>query len=210
MSSSLRKPLFLAHITASVGWIGAVAVFLALALIAWHSGDPATVRGAYLVMEPAAWYVLVPFAAATLISGVVQIATLHWRLLRDYWVLFKLVIALFISIVLLLYMQTFRAMALAAADSALPLDAVRNASPLIHAALALAVLLVASALAIYKPRGSIGSTPRWARIFGGIVVVVIVLFVVLLLAKGPHGHGPGRQLGSAIDLPMMTSSKVHL
>ena len=33
------------------------------------------------------------------------------------------------------------------------LNAVRNASPMLHAALALIVLLVATLLAVYKPRG---------------------------------------------------------
>ena len=72
---------------------------------------------------------------------------------RHYWVLFKLVMALFITVVLLVYMETFAVMARAATDAAAPLSAVRNPSPLIHAALALLVLLVALVLAIYKPRG---------------------------------------------------------
>ena len=208
-SISIRKPLFLLHVTTSVGWIGAVAVFLALSIIAWHGRDPATVRGAYLVMEPAAWYVLVPLAVATLVSGVLQTAALQLRLFRQYWVLFKLSIALFITLVLLLYMNTFAAMARMAADNALPLDAVRTASPLIHAALALLVLLVATVLAVYKPRGRIGDTPHWAKVFGGIIAVVIALFVVLLLAKGPGGHGPARHLGAALDLPTMATFKLH-
>src|SRR5206468_546863 len=114
--------------------------------------DPATVRGAYLVTEPAAWYVLVPLAAATLVSGVIQTAVLQVELFSQYWLLFKLTIALFITLVLLLYMNTFAAMARMATDDAVPLDAVRTASPLIHAALALLVLLVATVLAVYKPR----------------------------------------------------------
>src|SRR5687768_13818665 len=53
---------FAAHITSSLGWVGAVMVFLVLALIALTSQDGTTVRGAYLVMAPAAWFVLVPLA----------------------------------------------------------------------------------------------------------------------------------------------------
>ena len=205
MSSILRKPLFIAHVTTSLGWLGAVAVFVALSVLGLHSRDAATVRGAYLVMEGAAWYVLLPLAGATLLSGIIQTAALQWRLFGYYWVLFKLTIALFITWVLLLYMSTFRAMAHAASDVALPLDAVRSASPLIHAALALVVLLVATVLAVYKPRGRIGSTPRWAKIFGSVVIAVIGLFLVLLFAKGPGGHGPGRHFGASVDLPMVAS-----
>jgi hypothetical protein len=57
------------------------------------------------------------------------------------------------SIVLLIYMETFRFMAGVAADPSTKLGVVRNPSPVIHAALALLVLLVAAVLAVYKPRG---------------------------------------------------------
>ena len=50
----LRKFTFTTHATSSVGWLGAVLAFLALALIGLTSKDEATVRGAYLVMAPAA------------------------------------------------------------------------------------------------------------------------------------------------------------
>ena len=50
---ALRRLTFTAHVTTSVGWIGAVLVFLALALIGLTSHDERTERGAYLVMAPA-------------------------------------------------------------------------------------------------------------------------------------------------------------
>lgn len=153
MPPGLRKFALTAHVTCSVGWIGAVVVFLALALIGLTSNDAPTVRGAYLVMERAAWFVLVPFASATLLSGLVQALGTPWGLFRHYWVLFKLLMAVFITIVLLIYMGTFGFMAGVAADPGADLNAVRNPSPVIHAVLALVVLLVAMVLAIYKPRG---------------------------------------------------------
>ena len=65
LTPRLRKLALTAHITASVGWVGAVIVFLALAVLGLTSGDEQTVRGAYLVMEAAAWFVLVPLAVAS-------------------------------------------------------------------------------------------------------------------------------------------------
>lgn len=62
MAPGLRRLTFTTHITSSIGWIGAVVVFLALAAVAMTSQDERTVRGAYLVTAPAAWFVLVPFA----------------------------------------------------------------------------------------------------------------------------------------------------
>jgi hypothetical protein len=153
MPPRLRKLVLTAHVISSVGWIGAVIVFLALAVIGLTSQDEQTVRGAYLVMEPAAWLVLVPLAFATLVTGIVQSLGTTWGLFRHYWVVFKLLIAAFAAIVLLIYMGTFRYMAGVAADPGAELDAVRNSSPRLHAVLALLVLLVATVLAVYKPRG---------------------------------------------------------
>lgn len=49
-------------------------------------------------------------------------------------------------------MKTFEAMADTAADSSATLSAVRNESPVLHAALALILLLVATVLSVYKPK----------------------------------------------------------
>ncbi len=153
MPPRLRKFALTAHVTTTVGWLGAVVVFLALAIVGLTSPDAQTVRGAYLVMEPTAWLVLVPLAFASLLTGIVQALGTTWGLFRHYWVLFKLLMALFITIVLLIYMETFSVMADVAVDPSADLALVRNASPMLHAALALLVLLVATVLAVYKPRG---------------------------------------------------------
>src|SRR5215207_11105088 len=112
----LRQFALTAHVTASVGWLGAVVVFLALAVVGLTSQDAQTVRGAYLVMEPAAWFVLVPLAFASLLTGLVSSLGTAWGLFRHYWVVFKLLINVFATIVLLNYMETFRLMAGVAAD----------------------------------------------------------------------------------------------
>jgi hypothetical protein len=153
MPPRLRKFALTAHVTSSVGWLGAVAAFLALAVVGLTSQDAQTVRGAYLVMEPAARLALVPLAFASLLTGLVMSLGTAWGLFRHYWVLFKLLINVFATIILLIYMGTFRYMAGVAADPSADLALVRNASPMTHAMLALLVLLVATVLAVYKPRG---------------------------------------------------------
>jgi hypothetical protein len=153
MTPRVRKLALTAHIASSVGWLGAVAGFLALAALGLTSEDAQTVRAVYLVMEPAAWLVLVPLAFASLATGLVQSLGSTWGLFRHYWVVFKLVINVVSTILLLMYMETFGSMADVAADPTAGLDAVRNASPLLHSALALVLLLVATFLAVYKPRG---------------------------------------------------------
>jgi hypothetical protein len=149
----LRKFALTAHITTTVGWLGAVVAFLALAVVGLTSQDAQTVRGAYLVMEPTAWIVLVPLAIASFLTGIVQSLGTTWGLFRHYWVLFKLLITVFATLVLLIYMETFSSMAGVAADPSVDLGGVRSASPGLHAALALLLLLVATVLAVYKPRG---------------------------------------------------------
>jgi hypothetical protein len=153
MQPGLRKFVLTAHVTSTLGWLGAVLVFLAHAVIGLTAQDPQTVRGAYLVMEPAARFVLVPLAFASLVTGIVQALGTTWGLFRHYWVLFKFLITVFATVILLMYMDTFRFMARMAADPSADPGVVRNASPLIHAALALLLFLVATVLAVYKPRG---------------------------------------------------------
>ena len=160
MAPGLRRLTFTTHITSSVGWIGAVLVFLALAVIAMISQDERTVRGAYLVMAPAAWFVLVPLAHASLLSGIVLSLGTTWGLFRHYWVVLKLLITVFATVILLIYMGTFRQMAGIAADPVVDLEVVRNASPIVHAILALILLIVATVLGVYKP---FGTTPYGTR-----------------------------------------------
>jgi hypothetical protein len=153
MGPGVRKLALTAHVVSSVGWLGAVAGFLALSVVGLTSQDAQTVRGAYLVMEPAAWFVLVPLAFASLLTGLVQALGTTWGLFRHYWVLFKLLINLVATTVLLIYMETFDVMAGVAADPSADLELVRTSSPLLHAGAALLLLLVATTLAVYKPRG---------------------------------------------------------
>jgi len=138
----------------------ATIAFLALAVLGLTSQDPQTVRSAFLVMEPAAGSILVPLSFASLLTGVLQSLGGAWGLFRHYWVVFKLLINVAASIVLLLYMQTLRYVTSVAADPATDLALVRSPSPLIHAGAALLLLLVAVILSVYKPRGL---TPYGAR-----------------------------------------------
>ena len=153
----LRKLALTAHVTASVGWLGAVIAFLALSVAGLTSQDPQTVRGAYLVMELTGWVVLVPLSLASLLTGLVCSLGSTWGLFRHYWVLFKLAINLVATIVLLLYMQTLDYLGdVAAAKRPCPVVSFAGCgdpSPMLHAAAALLLLLVATTLAIYKPRG---------------------------------------------------------
>ena len=211
---ALRKFTFTTHVTSSVGWLGAVIAFLALAVIGLTSPDERTVRGAYLVMAPAAWFVLVPLAHASLLSGIVLSLGTAWGLFRHYWVVLKLLITAFSTVILLIYMGTFRQMAGVAADPVVQLGLVRNPSPLVHSILALILLVAATVLGIYKPFGETpygrrkqtqrhqrslrearaidllsANTPRWTYWVWIVVISLVALFIAAhLMSGGAHGH----------------------
>jgi hypothetical protein len=154
VSPELRKLVLTAHISVSAGWLGAIVGFLALAVAGVTSENPQTVRATYLAMELMGWYALVPLALASLATGLIQSLGSTWGLFRHYWVVFKLLINVFATIVLLMYTQTLDSLAQAATESSGgDISALRTASPLLHACAALLLLLAATVLAVYKPSG---------------------------------------------------------
>ena len=155
----LRKFALMAHVVSSVGWLGAVIIVLALALTAVSSDDPQTLRGVYLAMDVTAWSVLVPLALASLATGILQALGTKWGLFRHYWVVVKLLITAFATVVLLLYTQTLDHLASVAAQTTLSEDdlgALQTSSVVLHSAIALLLLLVATTLAVFKPAGLTG------------------------------------------------------
>ena len=155
MTPGIRNLALTAHVTTSVGWLGAVLVFLALAVVGLRSGDPQLVRGAYLAMDVGGMYVIVPLCLASLASGIVQSLVSKWGLFRHYWVLIKLVLTVLATGLLLLHTRVIHRMAEIAALGAPsgPEHWGMRAQLAFDASAAVAILIVATALAIYKPRG---------------------------------------------------------
>src|SRR5687767_14273305 len=102
MTPRLRKLVLTAHVSSSVGWLGAVAGFLALAVAGLTSHQAETVRAAYLATELITWFVIVPLAFASLLTGLVVSLGTEWGLFRHYWVLIKLLLTIFATGLLLL------------------------------------------------------------------------------------------------------------
>jgi hypothetical protein len=155
MKPGLRKAALTAHVTFSLGWFGAVAAFLALALVGMGSTDRDLVRASYLVMGGTTWFVIVPLAFASLITGVVSSLGTRWGLFRYYWIVIKLLITLVATVVLMIHTQTIDLLVSAAAKSAV-LGAQLSGAQLnmaVASGLTLVVLLVITALSYYKPRG---------------------------------------------------------
>jgi ABC-type transport system involved in multi-copper enzyme maturation permease subunit len=152
MSPRLRKFALTAHVVSSVGWFGAVVVFLALSIAGMTGEDPEAVRAAYLAMESIGLFVLVPFSIASLLTGLVQSLGTTWGLVRHYWILAKLLINVVASLILLMYTQTLASLADVASTNA-DLGVLRSPSPVLHSVAGLVLLLAAAVLSVYKPRG---------------------------------------------------------
>ena len=154
MPPRLRKFALATHITLAVGWIGAVAGYIALDVAAATSEDTQTLRAAYLAMELIAWYIIVPLALASLLTGLVMSLGTKWGLLRHYWVLISLMLTLIATVVLLVETQTISYFAVIAADPTTSGDDLRAlGSTLVHSVGGTVVLLVILMLNVYKPRG---------------------------------------------------------
>jgi hypothetical protein len=152
VAPGLRKFALTVHLTFSVGWIGAVAAYLALGISAVTSQDAQTVRAAWIAMELTGWFVIVPLAVAALLTGLVMSLITPWGLFRHYWVLIALVLTVFATAILLLHMPSVSSLAEVARqadDSALQ----RLGGDLFHSGLGLVVLLAITVLNVYKPRG---------------------------------------------------------
>lgn len=155
MTLRLRKCALTAHVTSSVGWLGAVACFLVLAIAGRTSQDAQLVRAAYLAMELTTWFVIVPLSLASPLTGLVMSLGTTWGLFRHYWVLAKVLITIPACIILLLHIQPIGHLARAVAETTLSSGdlAGMRIQLVANAGAAALVLLVATALSVYKPPG---------------------------------------------------------
>ena len=154
LPAPLRKLALTTHVVVSVGWLGAVAVVLALAVTGLTTDDAFTARAAYLGAQTATYAVIVPLAFASLVTGAVSSLGSSWGLLRHYWVLIKLVLTVLATAVLLIHAQPISHLAEVAGQRTIGADLHSlQVQLVVDAGAALLVLIVTTVLAVYKPRG---------------------------------------------------------
>ena len=205
MPTRLRQTALTVHVIASVGWIGSVATFLALALVGLWTADAEKARACYIAMEVATRTVILPLAVACVATGFVQSLGTRWGLFRHYWVVTKMVIALSSTALLALHMRPIAIGADAAVAQQIfepSLRGVRN-QLVLDASLAIVALVVATALSIYKPPGltaygrrreggeqALGVGPRaWGLyLLIGMVILLSVAIAIHLAGGGTHAH----------------------
>jgi hypothetical protein len=210
MPPGVRKFALTAHVTSSVGWLGSVAAFLALAIAGLSSPDAQMMRGAYLAMHLTTWFVIVPLSVASLLTGFIESLGTTWGLFRHYWVVTKLLLTVLATFILLLHTQPIDHVAAVAAQTALSSTDLRQVriQLIADAGAALFVLLVTTALSVYKPWGmtpyglrqqyDAAAVPRPALVrrppsagryvLLGIIVFFVIVVIFHLAGGGLHGH----------------------
>ena len=210
MSATLRKFALTTHITSSVGWLGSVTTFLALAIAGISSDDSQIVRAAYLAMHLTTWFVIVPFSLASFFTGLVESLGTPWGLFRHYWVVTKLLLTILATIILLVHTQPIGRIAEVAAQSVLSEAELRplRLQLIGDASAALFVLLMTTTLSVYKPWGMTPyglrqysaaidgwrpaatgrARPSGQYVLIGFGVFVVLILLIHLLGGGLHGH----------------------
>jgi len=214
MTPALRKMTITAHVTFSVGWLGAVAAFLVLSIAGLTSHDAEVVRGAYLSMDLISRFIVIPMCFAALATGLLQALGTPWGLFRYYWILVKFGLALFATIALLLHQfvavaEAAKRVSGAAAETLFSADLGPLKTELVRApSLAILLLLVVTTLGVYKPWGLTrygrrkqqerrkvqqqpdGGTPLGIKIFFAVIGALVLVFVILhLTGHGFESHG---------------------
>lgn len=152
MRARSHKALLAVHLTASIGWVGGVVGYIALGIAAQTSTDTTTIRGVWLSLEILGWWVLVPEAVLTLLTGIALALRTRWGLLQHYWVVVALLLTALSTVVLVTHMRDVSALADVArrADNE---QLQRLGGDLPHPTIGLVVLLLVLVLNVYKPRG---------------------------------------------------------
>jgi hypothetical protein len=214
MTPALRKLTITAHVTFSVGWLGATAAFLVLSIAGLTSHDAEVVRGAYLSMDLISRFVIIPMCFAALATGLLQALGTPWGLFRYYWILVKFGLAIFATFALLVHQFAVMAVAAkrisgAAAETLFSAELGPLKTELVRApSLAIVLLLMVTTLGVYKPWGLTrygrrkqqerrrvpqqpdNETPLGVKIFFAVIGVLVLVFVVLhLTGHGFENHG---------------------
>ena len=152
MTYRFRKVALTAHVTVSVGWLGAAAAYLALAVVGLISRDNEMARAADRVMEVIGWTVIVPFCLAIPAERVAA-AWVPSGACSDHRIVAKFAPTVPATAVLLMHIPSVSRMARLAVDMAFATGdfAELRIQLVVHAVGGLLVLLTITALSVYKP-----------------------------------------------------------
>ena len=155
LSPQSRTAWLVAHVATSIGFLGAVVVFLALALVGLLGTEPDLLRAVYVACDLATRLVIVPLCLASTATGLVLSLGTPWGLGRHWWMVGKLAIAAVSTGALFLHVRLVSAMMDAATGQPLAGGdlTVERLQLVVASGAAVGALLAATILSVAKPRG---------------------------------------------------------
>ncbi len=201
-STSQRKASLISHISFSIGWFGAVVVFLALAIASLTTINNLTAHACYIAMEICTWYVILPFCVFSLLTGVVQALGTKWGLYSHYWIVVKLILTLISTFLLILHLKPISDLATAANNATLPSELHANEviNLISKSGAAILALLFITSISIYKPWGKINNkyytntidmqkNTSKTKIYLFVGLGILLLFIIIKhILSGGLGH----------------------
>ncbi|TMR17914.1 hypothetical protein ETD86_22585 [Nonomuraea turkmeniaca] len=153
MAPRIRKTVLVIHIVVSVALVGEVWGLVALNTAAALTEDLELAHAAYRLMPTLVFAGGIPLSLTALATGITLGLASHWGLFRYYWVVVKLVL---LVAVICVGMFLFDPEGMAAAtEGARQAGAARQWGQVAALGTQIAMLLTATALSVFKPRGKL-------------------------------------------------------
>ncbi|MBC7844298.1 MAG: hypothetical protein H7099_18445 [Gemmatimonadaceae bacterium] len=155
MSFTRKSASYTAHIVASLGWLGAILAYLALAVAGLFGDDLTVVRSAYRSMALIGWWVILPCSVGALITGAYKSWDTAWGVFRHWWIIAKIGLTCLGLTVLIKHLFTVSEVADAVSLTSFQTSGLRleRLQLLLHAIGGLLVVCAATVLSVIKPWG---------------------------------------------------------
>lgn len=194
LSPFFRKLALTLHVISTMIWLGSAAAYIPIAIYVLTNQDVELVQSAIQIMSWIVNFIIVPTAFASLLTGVALSLGTRWGLFRHYWIIFKLLLTVIAVFFLIGYTRGLSEMASIASN--VDLSVLQDREHIAHTIGGLVVLIVATVLSVYKPKGMTRygwrkqldtkndstpySTPRWIKRIGFAAIVLLLVIVVLI------------------------------
>ncbi|TDD92219.1 hypothetical protein [Actinomadura rubrisoli] len=153
-----RRVWLTLHVGVSVGWLGLSLAMTTLAVAGATAGGHAVRHGAYELMHVFDLAIVIPSVVMAIATGLVVSLGTPWGVLKHWWVLLKLVIALVIPVIATVQSTWIEELRARTADPAGEPGGLGLTLVICMACYAL-LLWTAVALSVFKP----GGKTRWGR-----------------------------------------------
>ncbi|MFG1704917.1 hypothetical protein ACFLIM_17155 [Nonomuraea sp. M3C6] len=153
MRPRIRKSVMVIHVVVSVALLGEVWGLVVLNTAAALTKDLELAHAAYRLMPALVFAGGIPLSLTALITGILLALTSHWGLFRYYWTAAKLVL---LVAVICVGMFLFDPEGMAAAtEGGRAAVATRQWGQVAALGTQIVMLMIATALSVFKPRGKL-------------------------------------------------------